>query len=329
MNDAKFSDNNYSSNAIGMYYKIYEANNLKKMYERENNFKYDFCWRARLDYIFEDSITMDMLDFLKDNDKLYLIKDRYATGSHKKTNDKFWGGSNYIIDKMCDIYKDIPKYYKQGINIEGQTLTETQIKNNNFNVKMISNQDCYYKCQGRHEIKFKGITIKLHNLPFKLNFELAYLLLYDGYKVIGPYHKILNCFEHYGEGTRIIITTEPRREDFTNGYKKRFLIGKSIINKYVTLQFKNINEINLAKFILSLIKYQSTIEYFNFESEKRIKLEVNDEVTYRIPDRGYVAAKIININDQVIKFKKCSVLRDNVFSTNKVKHYKEGILPID
>jgi hypothetical protein len=334
MNKNTFHDKNYSSNAIGMYYRIYQANLLKKQYEEENNFKYDFCWRARLDFIFEDYIRPSDCDNFMLTDTIYLISDRYATNSGKITNDKFWGGENEVIDAMCEIYNMIPKYFKNNIIIEGQNLTMERISELNLNTKLIGHQHTYYKCQGRHDITYKGISIKLYKLPLELHIELAYFLLYDGYKVIGPYNLLLNCFEHYkneGEGTRVIITTTPRREDFSTGYKKRFLIGDDIIDNYITININNskVHIINAAKFIHSLIKFATPNEYFNFQKEEKIDYKIGDEVKYKIADRGYTAAKITNINENHVEFNKIKIDKSNVFVTNKVKFYKEGILPID
>ncbi|MBA42736.1 MAG: hypothetical protein CMF62_01860 [Magnetococcales bacterium] len=334
MDNKKFIDKNYSSNAIGMYYNIYQANLLKKKYEDENNFKYDFCWRARLDFIFEDYITPEDCDNYITSNTIYLISDRYATNSGKITNDKFWGGKNEVIDAMCEIYNKIPEYYKNDINIEGQTLTMKRMSELNLNKKLIGHQYTYYKCQGRHDISNKGIGIKLYNIPLELHIELAYLLLYDGYKVIGPYNLLLNCFQNYhnqGEGTRVIITTTPRKEDFSTGYKKRILIGEDIYDSYVTLNInkKNIKMINVAKFIHSLIKFSTPIEYFNFQKEEKISYDIGEEVKYRIADRGYTAAKVTNFENNKVIFNKVKIDKSNVFVTNKVKFYKEGILPID
>ena len=69
-----------------MYYKIFKCNELK-LYEDKYKFKYDFVWRARLDYIF-----LDYLDFNFEENTLYMVEDRFATNTKNKlfyTNDKF------------------------------------------------------------------------------------------------------------------------------------------------------------------------------------------------------------------------------------------------
>ena len=48
---------NYGYSAFGMYSKIYQCDLLRQEYEKENNFKYDFVWRGRLDYIYLDYIN--------------------------------------------------------------------------------------------------------------------------------------------------------------------------------------------------------------------------------------------------------------------------------
>ena len=332
MENSSFKNKNYAHNAIGMYYKIFYCNELKKIYEQQHNFKYDFVFRARLDFIFEKELNDNMFDNFKNQNILYLIKDRYATRSKKITNDKFWGGSSNIIDKMSSIYLNIPKYYNK-IDIEGQTLTENFIKDNKIPTKMIGDEFIYYKCLGRHEIKNRGITIKLYNLPSNINFYLAYCLLYDGYNVIADFNPLLTYFQNYkttGEGTRVIITSTPRIEDLKTGYKKRILYGTKIIPKYITIDNKLNNDqtTNIVKFIISLIKFNTHIEYFKFDTMNKINISNNEEVKYLIPDKGYKPAKVQIINkkyycDNIL------VSRETLTIFNKIKYYKEGILPID
>jgi hypothetical protein len=42
-----------------MYYSIYKSNELKKQYEIENNFKYDYVIRLRMDVQFEYELDIE------------------------------------------------------------------------------------------------------------------------------------------------------------------------------------------------------------------------------------------------------------------------------
>jgi hypothetical protein len=56
-----------SENLYSMFYSIYKSNQLKREYEKENNFKYDFVIRSRFDVKLNSKI-----DFTLPNSKMYL-----------------------------------------------------------------------------------------------------------------------------------------------------------------------------------------------------------------------------------------------------------------
>lgn len=80
-------------NVALMFYKIKQANDLKREYEELNNFKYDFVFRyrfdTRLDYInFEDSVN-----------SLYIKKKEDLC-----VYDMVYGGNSSIMDTACDCF---------------------------------------------------------------------------------------------------------------------------------------------------------------------------------------------------------------------------------
>jgi len=271
---------NYAFSAFGMYAKIFKCNELKKQYEQENNFKYDFVWRGRLDYIFMDYITLDIINFNKQN--LYLIKDRYAYNTNKETNDKFFGCSSELMDNICNIYYELPNYIKlfekNKMLLEGQNIIQTKIKdlkNNNIITKcfMISHRNAYCKCQCRHQIKIskKRVFINLTNL--KLLKELAYLLLYEGYQVYSYYDDyILNLFEHYkklDKGSRRFeyVIIDNKIEDNNSAKKKLFIIIDNIDK--IDNSIKNIKQIQDQ--VLIFRKENPELELdFNLNRNKKI-----------------------------------------------------------
>jgi hypothetical protein len=74
-------------NVASMFYKIKQANDLKKQYEIDNNFKYDFVFRYRFDTKL-DSITFNRLDT-----SMY-IKNKGESSFY----DMMYGGNSYVMD---------------------------------------------------------------------------------------------------------------------------------------------------------------------------------------------------------------------------------------
>ena len=50
---------------LGMFYKIYKCNNLKRNFEKENNFTYDAVIRHRTDFSLNGQISLDSLEDIK------------------------------------------------------------------------------------------------------------------------------------------------------------------------------------------------------------------------------------------------------------------------
>lgn len=330
---------NYAYNAMGMYYKIFMANELRKEYEKENNVKYDFVFRARLDYIFEDFLLMQDISPIMDN-MVYLVKDRYATNSKKKTNDKFFGGTPAVIDIMCNIYNDIPKYYQAGYDIEGQTLLENQIILNHFDVKMIGHQFTYYKCQGRHEMVVRNKYIVYPALDTNIDFTIAYNFLSMGYKVYAKkirkiFKNILEKFKNFFEDEKINLPNKIDKYNFLY-YKdktnfRRFNptkiisikntnqkiaseIVKNSNEKYINIylsdklleKYTNLSpsQSKVAHFVISILLDESEVRNeFILENEKEIEPKIGEKLTFRVPDRGdYVSnlAEIVDKNSNLI-----------------------------
>lgn len=92
----KFKDkktiNGYNLLHIGMmFFRLYKANEFKKVWEYQNNFKYDFVIRSRFD------IKIDEVNF--DENKLYiLIEDNIC-------KDLFFYGPSYLMDQVCEVYE--------------------------------------------------------------------------------------------------------------------------------------------------------------------------------------------------------------------------------
>ena len=276
--------NNYAYNSFGMYYKIFKCNELKSKYETENNFKYDFVWRARLDYIFMDNLNLEL-----NKKTIYSIEDRFATNTRNKlfyTNDKFIGSSSEIMDKVCNLYYNLPKYLEKGIQFDGSTLIQYHIKqiidNNDYTYKLIGHENTYHKCQGRHDIRPINRIIYINLKDKKLQYELSYYLLYLNYKILNiEDNKILNLFEGYVK-------------DVENNYKIENKEGNIIINDKIEIIYNNENFIK--SFIYYCLKFNMNKNIYNL-SKINTTLRENIFVRFTMPDKGYYNGKIKEVFD--------------------------------
>lgn len=98
-----------------IFYKIYQCNELKKQYERENNFIYDLVIRMRGDQIFTKKINFDFpLDKILINaypwgdedyvDHYQLHDEKTMDHENECLNDRFAVGSSSNIDYVSDLY---------------------------------------------------------------------------------------------------------------------------------------------------------------------------------------------------------------------------------
>jgi len=286
--------NKYAYNSFGMFYKIYKCNELKSNYENKHNFKYDMVWRCRLDYIF-----LDYIDITFNKKTIYMIEDRYAHHNKKTlkyTNDKFICSDSETMDKIANLYNKLPKYLQQGVQFDGSSLMIHHIKSliKDYNFKLIGNENTYYKCQGRHNIKPINRKILIDLNDKRLLYELSYYLLYQKYSIISEFkNDILELFEGYSNDLQdnyyYIIT------DYKNDIKCDNKIYLNLKNENC-ISINHNNEDYLIKFIFYIIRFNNQKKEYNLdEIDNNIKL--NSFVRFIIPDRGFYNGEIINIKD--------------------------------
>lgn len=103
-------------NAVYMYYKIKKCFQLMEDYENENGFKYDIVIKARPDLHYEQA-DFSLLNQCLDN-VLYFSYCQYYHG----VSDQFFFGRRDIMEKICYLYDDIPKYYAGKSPIHAENL---------------------------------------------------------------------------------------------------------------------------------------------------------------------------------------------------------------
>jgi hypothetical protein len=127
-----YSNVNYElcspKNVHSMLYSIEKSNEIKKTYEKKNNFIYDAVIRCRFDTVFH-----------KFDVDLYQINLTYINcfvmdcGS---LNDQFAISTSENMDKYSSVYSNLEKYQKSGwTRFIGEKLLEHHLDSNNLNWK--------------------------------------------------------------------------------------------------------------------------------------------------------------------------------------------------
>ena len=102
-------DRDRPANSTSAWYKIYNCNELKKEFERKNNFKYDLVIRSRFDIEYGSNII--------DNPILYNKDDCMFTPyiySYDLASDILSISSSQNIDKYCELFKNMDLIYHEG-----------------------------------------------------------------------------------------------------------------------------------------------------------------------------------------------------------------------
>jgi hypothetical protein len=332
------SEKGYGINCCSMYYKIQQCFKLLEDYQIESNIKYDIIIRARLDFIWEDYIYFDHFE----NNKLYLVRDRYATCSRLVTNDKFFAGSYTIMKNICNIFNYISKYQKNNVKLDGQVIHEHHIKQNKLDVLWLGDMNTYYKCMGRHNIQLKNTHIFIENdediYIGKNNFieELSYNLLMLGYRLYFKKKPINNYLTHF-----------LGYNEYNTKYKINYKLNYNIDDKYYIIHLNdNVIKINVSiiknikyvcDFIISLLSNNINNNTYVFDTIKKIiNIKNDDDIIYKNKDSGYYKLKVIvnfnnnfnsytysiNYNNSIIK-----IDRDTFIIRKIYNYYENGVLP--
>ena len=105
------------NNIISMFYSLEKANDLKKKYEEENNFKYDCVVRLRTDeFFFHEIQALDVYDLNTVN-----VFDEFAHLDYG-INDHFAFGASELMDKYLDVCSNLENIIDEGAAINPETL---------------------------------------------------------------------------------------------------------------------------------------------------------------------------------------------------------------
>ena len=119
---------------LSQYYSIHKSNELKKLYEYQNEFKYDVVIRNRTDICFNKGIDLSSFDTK--------VLNVFNRGSHKGSElsmcDLFAFSSSDIMNTYSDCFLYIPAlYYSYNIDFIPEILLDKYVRINNIPINKI------------------------------------------------------------------------------------------------------------------------------------------------------------------------------------------------
>jgi hypothetical protein len=159
----RFCGSNNIHNQIGQLYNIWKANELKKQFEYENNFKYDLVVRTRFDNYFFNSLTDSLVEQVS-NGSIWIpygFDDLPEYGGG--VNDQFAIGTSESMDIYSSMYTNMYDYcMKYALSEEGYGVPHRTIlvaaDENNISVERFWLKYTLMKKLDLYKKRTKGIT---------------------------------------------------------------------------------------------------------------------------------------------------------------------------
>lgn len=104
-------------------YAVMKCNELKKIYEENNQMTFDWVIRTRYDFAINTPIPFEDLD----SSKLYIPNCRMTTG-RDFGNDQFAFSSSENMDKYSDAFNRINEFYDEGVTMIGEEMMSANWK---------------------------------------------------------------------------------------------------------------------------------------------------------------------------------------------------------
>jgi len=110
--------------AGSQFYAVMYASHLKKLYEFEQGFKYDICFRLRYDLFFDDHQINWFFNSNNTDAKLPVYNTIYSCHTTKdasfipfhRIGDIFWYADSVTFDRFCDFYRWLPMLGSRSFN---------------------------------------------------------------------------------------------------------------------------------------------------------------------------------------------------------------------
>lgn len=120
------SPNTVKENVLFMYYKIWRANQLRKLYEQTNRIRYDVVIRLRLD------VTVDTFPIIDPKRKtVYIPEGGDYEGGYC---DQVALADSVTMDIYCELWNEIYRYSTAGIGIHPESLLRKHLEVNRLDV---------------------------------------------------------------------------------------------------------------------------------------------------------------------------------------------------
>lgn len=113
-------------NVFFMWYKIYKANRLRKLYEELNRVRYDRIIRTRFDSNFAGMPVIE-----PEPKTIYVPNCGDYEGG---LNDQFAMGDSQAMDMYCDLYMDIYRYITLGVSQHPESMLRVHMEINRLNI---------------------------------------------------------------------------------------------------------------------------------------------------------------------------------------------------
>jgi hypothetical protein len=141
------------NHVFSMFFSIMKANELKKKYEKENNFKYDWTFRLRFDFALNKFFDESILKSL--NNKLIYVNN-FEENPNPHCADCFGFSGSESMDIYSNTYNNILSYGETGTTLAGESMLYRQFMEHNlqlarFDVQHPFNPD-FTTCWCRHSL---------------------------------------------------------------------------------------------------------------------------------------------------------------------------------
>lgn len=116
-------DNRYAGGILGMYYSLFQANELKRKHEDAYNIKYDTVIRYRPDIILSSELTIPIT---LNTDSVYIP----IWGDFTGINDQLAYGCSHKMNQYSNVYNEIENLLGHGCYLNPEILMKRNLEKN-------------------------------------------------------------------------------------------------------------------------------------------------------------------------------------------------------